>query len=309
MPTLNVSGNFVSGFQLFLDYLPDSQATFPYIDRLSFTDTIYDPVAVFGAGFNGDFDWLHSGPIDTISADITYFDPKLEELRFEFSDLSRNLESIFTFTGDQFTYSIFSIVSALSGRPYSVIGSRGGDIIGGSLFFQFSKDDTFAPGFGDDLVRAGRGADRVFAGAGNDRLLGEAGTDRLFGQDGNDFLLGGADADHLDGGEGNDDLKGGAGNDILIGGAGDDRLSGGGQADRMTGGAGRDVFLFGTGGITDRVTDFEIGADRIEARRATGFDDLTITTRKAGTFVSDGKQSLFLPGIDGADLGAGDFIF
>ena len=41
-----------------------------------------------------------------------------------------------------------------------------------------------------------------------------------------------------------------------------DTLAGGGGDDILTGGLGEDVFVFGDGGGTDRITDFEVGVDR-----------------------------------------------
>lgn len=66
----------------------------------------------------------------------------------------------------------------------------------------------------------------------------------------------------------------------LVGGAGDDTLHGGGSADLLTGGAGADVFLFTS--ITDsllphnsdRITDFEVGVDKIDVS-ALGFYNIT----------------------------------
>ena len=308
MRDLTVSGDFVTGFQLFLSYLPDADASFPYSHRLAFTDSLSDPLAIFSAGFNGDF-VNRRGTIDTIEGSISYLVPGLEEWDFEFSNVNVSLSAIFTIAGNSISYKLSSITSLLSGRAYSVSGSRGDDIIGGSRYFEFSRGDTIRADSGDDVVYSGAGADTVYAGSGDDRLVGARGADKLFGQDGTDLLLGGGGADRLGGGDGNDTLSGGIGDDLLIGGRGDDVLAGGTGFDRMTGGAGNDVFAFGPDKTTDRVTDFVLGADRIQTLSATGFDELDILDRKAGCFVHDGKVSLFLVGVDGADLSADDFIF
>jgi Ca2+-binding RTX toxin-like protein len=98
-------------------------------------------------------------------------------------------------------------------------------------------------------------------------LLGSTvtGTDEeesLIGRAGNDVLDGLGGNDTLEGGQGNDTLRGGAGNDVLFGAQGTDNLSGG---------AGADVFQYtGTGQssalplLRDIITDFEVGADRID---------------------------------------------
>ena len=77
---------------------------------------------------------------------------------------------------------------------------------------------------------------------------------------------------------GDDTLLGASGADLLSGGTGDDVLQGNGAADRLTGGRGADTFVFGTdfGSATDSVvdlagrdviTDFGLGADKIDLRR------------------------------------------
>jgi Ca2+-binding RTX toxin-like protein len=82
----------------------------------------------------------------------------------------------------------------------------------------------------------------------------------------------------FDGLGGNDTLTGAAGNDTLKGGLGNDALQGNDGADRLIGGRGADRFVFGTdyGSATDSpvdvtrrdvITDFGLGADRIDLRR------------------------------------------
>jgi len=102
-----------------------------------------------------------------------------------------------------------------------------------------------------------------------------------------DTLTGSTAANLLSGGVGNDILDGGKGNDVLAGGSGNDTLSGG---------IGSDRFLFDTiGGETrarsmssidslpplsepniDKITDFDVGSDKIELSR-------TIFTSIGGT--------------------------
>ena len=94
--------------------------------------------------------------------------------------------------------------------------------------------------------------------------------------------IGGSDADILTGNAANNVLNGGAGADRLIGGLGADRLTGGLGADRLIGGLGADRLTGGLGADTfrytnlsesrlaayDRITDFAIGTDRLDAPRA-----------------------------------------
>jgi hypothetical protein len=85
------------------------------------------------------------------------------------------------------------------------------------------------------------------------------------GSTNNDWIATGAGADTLNGLAGVDTLSGGAGNDILNGGAGKDSL---------TGGAGNDthIFQFGqsTVALTDRITDFAFGTDKIDLLTSSG---------------------------------------
>lgn len=81
--------------------------------------------------------------------------------------------------------------------------------------------------------------------AGNDRISGAGGNDEIYGGAGSDKIFGGAGVDRLLGGSGNDTVDGGAGNDFL------------------TGGIGSDVFIFTRGAGVDRITDFQLGIDKI----------------------------------------------
>ena len=133
-------------------------------------------------------------------------------------------------------------------------GGNGSDNIfggaGDSTFFGGGDDD------GRDAMFGGGGADVMFGGGGKDALRGNTGNDTLNGGEGDDTLEGGNQVDILNGDGGNDRLDGGSGNDTLNGGTGNDR---------MTGGASNDLFIFETGGGTDRITDFnESNGDRID---------------------------------------------
>jgi VCBS repeat-containing protein len=115
-------------------------------------------------------------------------------------------------------------------------------------------------------------------GNGHDVLTGGNGEDSLFGGNGNDLLYGGAGHDRLFGGNGADQLFGGAGRDILAGGHGDDVLSGG---------AGADIFVFGRGGGSDTILDFDSGVDSILLQDGAG-----VRSHRVGDFNGDGVLDL-----------------
>lgn len=107
--------------------------------------------------------------------------------------------------------------------------------------------------------------DTLIGGIQNDIFLGLQGDDSLIGNAGNDVFFGGDDNDTLIGGIGNDVLLGEVGNDHLIGGEGEDTLFGSEGNNTLTGGAGVDLFAIGfnLGNSTNRITDFEVGVDKI----------------------------------------------
>ncbi|TXT27367.1 MAG: Hemolysin-type calcium-binding domain-containing protein, partial [Gallionellaceae bacterium] len=118
---------------------------------------------------------------------------------------------------------------------------------------------------GDDAIYAGAGADWVSAGYGDDYADGGAGDDVVFGHGGSDVILGGADNDLLYGDTrenpaaaflpGSDYLDGGSGDDTIYGNEGGDILIGGADNDDLRGGAGGDLYLYGAGDGSDRITE------------------------------------------------------
>ena len=97
-----------------------------------------------------------------------------------------------------------------------------------------------------------------------ENATGGSGKDRINGNDAANTLLGGAASDRLSAYKGADVVKGGAGNDRITGGLGGDVL---------TGNAGRDTFVYlsirdsgRTNASRDTITDFKIGADRINLK-------------------------------------------
>ncbi|MCG6111348.1 MAG: CAP domain-containing protein [Paracoccus sp.] len=146
-------------------------------------------------------------------------------------------------------------------------GGAGNDTLDGG-----QGNDRLIGGLGYDVLWGGLGNDVLDGNQGNDRLEGQAGNDLLWGGDGNDTLVGGAGFDTLIGGNGSDLLNGGDGNDKLVGGAGSDTLQGGAGSDTLvgaqgndllTGGAGADTFVFYAGSGSDRITDYQVGVDRL----------------------------------------------
>ncbi|MHA6347190.1 M10 family metallopeptidase C-terminal domain-containing protein [Roseivivax sp. CAU 1761] len=95
--------------------------------------------------------------------------------------------------------------------------------------------------------------------------------------------------DRVSGGAGRDQLHGGAGDDALSGGGGEDVLIDGPGRDVLTGRAGADVYVFLRDGQSDRITNFEIGTDRIDLSgwgRIYPVDALEIARRPGGGRIS-----------------------
>ena len=171
-----------------------------------------------------------------------------------------------------------------------LIGGDGADMLDGGrnaeLLDGGSGADKLYGRSGNDTLNGGSGHDRLYGGLGNDVLNGGAGRDRLFGE---------AGADSLNGGRGNDKLYGGDGDDTLNGGDGHDVLAGGHGYDTLTGGKGADTFFISLKRVIDRqngevhsnhdkVTDFELGIDRValvSAHLSTDYQDLVIETFSA----------------------------
>lgn len=118
-----------------------------------------------------------------------------------------------------------------------------------------------------------------------------------------DKLIGNSGADSIDGLEGDDTVEGGYG---------DDRLDGGSGSDELRGGGGADVFVFNAweGGGGDRIDDFEVGVDRIEANTAYGYQPWAYEGADAdgeqGTWVVWGwdQDAAFLRGVAGVGVEA-----
>lgn len=75
----------------------------------------------------------------------------------------------------------------------------------------------------------------------------------------------------------------GAGNDTIVGGAGADVITGGAGSDTMTGGGGADTFVYTTASdssatVTDKITDFVGGTDKIKFVNSATFEVVSGTT-------------------------------
>ena len=145
----------------------------------------------------------------------------------------------------------------------------------------------------------------------------------LKGTQGSNTLTGGERNDRIDGLGGNDVLYGGGGDDLLIGGAGRDKLRGGTGDDLLFGGPGGDLFHGGSGADVfriepahdgrvrlDEIEDFEVGIDKIDLR-GTGltFGDLNVVNIGVVSMVSHSTFVLYLREMQGARIGADDFLF
>lgn len=118
----------------------------------------------------------------------------------------------------------------------------------------------------------------------------------LFGGPGTDSLTGDTGADLIAGHAGEDRLFGGAGNDVLMDGAGRDTLNGG---------AGADLFVLSADGEVDFITDFTLGADRIDLSAWRGFRStmqLQIQQLSDGAQLRYGTETLRITTATGAPL-------
>lgn len=103
--------------------------------------------------------------------------------------------------------------------------------------------------------------DFFVGGDADDFFSGDNGDDTIQGNDGNDRLLGQNGDDNIAGGLGQDQIRGGRGDDLLRGG---DNF---GSFGPTAGDGSRDTFVFeAINNGSDRITDFEIGIDRLAFR-------------------------------------------
>ena len=132
--------------------------------------------------------------------------------------------------------------------------------------------------------------------------LGQTGQTQI-GSTTGEAMTGGAQDDILSGGAGNDTLAGGAGNDILMDGPGNDTL---------TGGAGADTFVLAADGMSDMITDFQRGADRLDLSAWTGLtspSQLRIDPRSWGAEIRFQAEVLELRSATGGALNRADVLW
>lgn len=185
-----------------------------------------------------------------------------------------------------------AVLNGLAGNDVLISNTDGTDLYGGKgQDILFSNSGVVNGGAGTDyfsnsgqredvLTRVdisdgggGRATGFGVTLTGIERIWVEAGSfdDVLIGGALSDTLDGGGGADRLSGGKGVDSLRGLDGADTLEGGASGDLISGDKGADLLTGGGGADRFIFnpiadrqaGVNG-TDRITDFQVGYDKID---------------------------------------------
>ncbi len=118
-------------------------------------------------------------------------------------------------------------------------------------------------------------------------------------------------ADTVTGTEGDDTFALLGGDDVFDGLAGNDIVNGDAGNDTLTGGADDDVFVIDAGNGADVITDFTLGADKIDltAIGINAIEDLSLSDTAAGVVIDlgDGNQ-ITLEGRTAAELGNDDFV-
>jgi Ca2+-binding RTX toxin-like protein len=149
----------------------------------------------------------------------------------------------------------------------TLVGNGGNDQLDGK-----AGADTMMGGLGDDTYYVDNPLDLVVERAGEGRDTVVSTIDTTLPDNVEQLILAGSairgtagnTAATLIGNAMDNVLTGGAGNDTINGKAGDDTIRGGGGNDWLTGGSGRDLFVFGPGGGSDVITDFNAAEDRID---------------------------------------------
>lgn len=151
----------------------------------------------------------------------------------------------------------------------TIAGGQGNDALWGDSGRDYLQGDegrdTLVGGDDSDTLMGGSDRDELYGDGGNDQINGDAGDDQINGNDGNDTISGGEGRDLIFADGGDDWVQGDDGNDTLYGGDGNDVLAGGAGEDLLTGGGGSDHFrLTGSNFGLDRITDYQVGVDKIE---------------------------------------------
>ncbi len=233
---------------------------------------------------------------------LGYFDETDGEAEIEVSIDGELIESISLnqdFGGEEFSYQNY-VRQTLSVNHFieadSEITITGTSDQGERAVVEYIE---FIPILIETPANNGPESELIIADALDNQIFGFGADDFIFGFSGNDTINGGEDNDVLRGGNGNDILNGGAGDDILIGGIGDDTL---------TGGAGEDLFVLRESQLTDTITDFEDGSDKIVLLGGLEFGDLVITSDGVDTTIAaEGTVIATLTGVS-SGIDANDFI-
>lgn len=157
-------------------------------------------------------------------------------------------------------------LAALTGIEAIQMASNSNLTLTGSQFANGLANNTSVTGSGSLTVNMEAGVNFlsqnfVFSGGGVGVTVN--------GTSGTDIIKSGTSVHTIDAGGGNDQIRGGTAADTINGGDGNDKIIGFTGADVITGGTGADQFRYmfdtdsGTGVNADRITDYEIGVDRM----------------------------------------------
>ena len=106
-------------------------------------------------------------------------------------------------------------------------------------------------------------------------------------------------------------VVGDAGANTLTGTVNDDILLDGAGVDTLDGGAGADLFVLSADGVTDAISNFEIGVDMVDLSAWSGLYStlqLEVTSLSNGAAISFGSEYLILRPSTGASLTLDDFL-
>jgi Ca2+-binding RTX toxin-like protein len=157
------------------------------------------------------------------------------------------------------------VVTPLSFEALEFV-SGSGLTLTGSQFRNGLANNTTVSGTGSLTVNMDVGVNFLSQ---NFVFSGSGVTVTVNGTSGIDVMKLGRASHIVDAGGGNDQIRGGTAADTIIGGDGNDKIIGFTGADVITGGTGADQFRYmfdtdsGTGANADRITDYEIGVDRL----------------------------------------------
>jgi Ca2+-binding RTX toxin-like protein len=200
-----------------------------------------------------------------------------------------------------------NLTLALGSDPLNATGNALNNVLtgndGNNTFDGAGGADTMAGGGGDDTFLVDSASDMVVEALNNgtDLILTAITLPAMAANVENLTLTGGANVSAT--GNGLDNVMvGNGGNNKLVGGAGNDTLSGGAGDDSLIGGAGNDAFLFSGLSGTDRIVDFNSGADQIL------LDDAVFTSLGLGAVAANQLQVATIGGISDTSGDADDYL-